>query len=447
MRSTISLEQIRHIPLPAMDLVRSSQRIRKFARILLAALGLWAIGMLLLPWQQTSRGTGKVIAYTPQERQQTVISPVDGIVFEIMAGLREGDKVKQGDVILELVPIAADLQNQIKSQVREYEAKLGAIAIKESVYGQNAIDFEAARDYAVQAAREMVSSANAKLSAKKKLIPGYEAKLHQANLNYDRFQSLEKGGFRAEREVEELKRNVDVAQADLESAREDVSSAEYEVKSKEQELEQKRREFQTKVDVARAYQQEAVSEAASVRKDIRDLEIKLQELQQLKITAPRDGSVFRLPLFERGQTVKKGDSLFTIVPETTDLAVELWVTGLDIPLIQPNDHVRLQFEGWPAVQFSGWPSVAVGTFGGKVIAIDDSDDGEGKFRIQVVPENDSEWPPPHYLRQGVRANGWVMLQQVTLGYELWRLTNGFPPARPDADPKKLKASAPPVKVN
>ncbi|MBL8825787.1 MAG: hypothetical protein JNM18_02290, partial [Planctomycetaceae bacterium] len=30
------------------------------------------------------------------------------------------------------------------------------------------------------------------------------------------------------------------------------------------------------------------------------------------------------------------------------------------------------------------------------------------------------------LRQGVRVNGWIQLNQVTLGYELWRQLNGFP---------------------
>jgi hypothetical protein len=27
----------------------------------------------------------------------------------------------------------------------------------------------------------------------------------------------------------------------------------------------------------------------------------------------------------------------------------------------------------------------------------------------------------------VRANGWVLLDSVRLGYELWRRFNGFPP--------------------
>ena len=103
-----------------------------------------------------------------------------------------------------------------------------------------------------------------------------------------------------------------------------------------------------------------------------------------------------------------------------------------MPLVREGDHVRLQFEGWPAVQFAGCPSVAVGTFGGSVVAIDESDDGKGKFRLQVRP--DGEWPSHRFLRQGVRANGWVMLQQVPLGYEIWRQLNGFPPVVAEDEP-------------
>ena len=107
------------------------------------------------------------------------------------------------------------------------------------------------------------------------------------------------------------------------------------------------------------------------------------------------------------------------------------VSGNDMPLIKEGDRVRLQFEGWPAVQFVGWPSVAVGTFGGKVNRVFPTDDGSGNFRVVVTPEDHFErengWPDDRYLRQGVRTNGWVLLDRVPLGYEIWRQLNGFPP--------------------
>ena len=38
------------------------------------------------------------------------------------------------------------------------------------------------------------------------------------------------------------------------------------------------------------------------------------------------------------------------------------------------------------------------------------------------------WPEGRYLKQGVRASGWVLLNEVRLAYEFWRQFNGFPPS-------------------
>jgi multidrug resistance efflux pump len=239
---------------------------------------------------------------------------------------------------------------------------------------------------------------------------------------------------RSETEIEKYRKDWDVAKAELESVLLDVEEAREQWEAKRSERIQKEREAQTKVDYAKAMQQDALGQAATVQKEKREVEVKLSELDRLVIYAPRDGTLFRLNVFERGQMLKEGDELFTIVPDTTQRAVELWVSGNDTPLIRPGDHVRLQFEGWPAVQFAGWPSVAVGTFGGKVMTIDPTDNGNGQFRIQVQPDDDDPWPSKRFLRQGVRANGWVMLQQVALGYEIWRQLNGFPPSLSKGEP-------------
>ena len=41
--------------------------------------------------------------------------------------------------------------------------------------------------------------------------------------------------------------------------------------------------------------------------------------------------------------------------------------------------------------------------------------------------------------RGVRANGWVLLNQVSLGFELWRQFNGFPPVVDPNAPKGTTA--------
>ncbi len=324
------------------------------------------------------------------------------------------------------------------------QTKLDSAIAKKDAYDQNVIGFTEAGEFAVKAATELVEAAKAKLDGKQKLLSAYEARELQARLNYERQKSLFDSGIKPEKEIEKLKKEWDVTKAELQSVHQEVASLTNELSAKENELEEKRRLAQTKIDYARAMQQDAIGSAATIRKEKREIEVKLAELSRLTITAPRDGTIFRMPVYEQGQTIKEGDSIITIVPEATQKAVELWVPGNDMPLVQIGQEVRLQFEGWPAVQFPGWPSVAIGTFSGKVTNVDATDNGKGQFRILILPnENDkNQWPSDRYLRQGVRVNGWVMLCNVSLGYEMWRQLNGFPVIISDEAPAKLSSKPP-----
>jgi multidrug resistance efflux pump len=430
-------------PSTASHLVQSSRFARWLAKVLLFGLVVSIIAMAFLPWQQTSRGRGQVVAYAPQERQQTVQSPIKGVVGEIAAGLVEGAEVKKGDFLLEIQPFAANKAQRLEDQLDQLNTKVDTSEVKAEAYANNVQGFTEALGHTLEAAKEMISAARAKLESKLRQIPAYEAKELQARLNYERQESLFRKGIKPAKEIEKLKKEWDVTKADLESIQQDISGLKNELKAKEEEREEKRRVAQTKIDYARALEQDAIGAAATGRKEIADVEIKLEEMARTKIMAPRDGTVFRLNVNERGFAVKEGDPLLIIVPEATQKAVELHVNGNDMPLVQLGQEVRLQFEGWPAVQFAGWPSVAVGTFSGTVSTLDATDNGKGEFRILITPnETEDEWPSDRYLRQGVRANGWVMLRRVSLGYEIWRQLNGFPVIVGDSAPKEEKSKVP-----
>jgi membrane fusion protein, adhesin transport system len=198
------------------------------------------------------------------------------------------------------------------------------------------------------------------------------------------------------------------------------------------------------IDDARASEASARAEEANASAELARLDVRLARQSTMDVKAAIDGTVLRLLKGQGNVFVKSADAILVLVPDTEARAVELWVDGNDMPLISKQRDVRLQFEGWPAVQFTGWPSVAVGTFGGKVALIDATDDGTGKFRILVTPdptdsngdgEPDQSWPTGLYLRQGVRVNGWVLLNQVKLGFELWRQFNAFPPTVTPLEPQ------------
>ncbi len=437
-KSPVTVGQRR--PAAAMNLVQSSRLARQLAKLVIAGLLLAVAGMALLPWQQTSRGSGEVVAFVPQERQQTIESPIKGVVSQIAAGLVEGSTVRKGEFILEIQPLAANLVEQLESQLMDLKTKRESTENQAQAYRQQVEGFTEARDFAVSAGEQLVEAAREKLDSKQNLVTGYESREWQARANYERQKELFNSGIKSAREIEILKKEWDVSQAELNSVREEVLSLNRELAAKQAELEEKRQIAQTKIEYARAMEQNAIGSAATIQKEMRDLEIKLAELSRLQITAPRDGTIFRMPVYERGQTIQEGEAILTIVPDVGEMAVELFVPGNDMPLIQVGQEVRLQFEGWPAVQFPGWPSIAVGTFSGSVAMIDATDNGQGQFRVLVKPQEETQWPSERYLRQGVRVNGWVMLRQVALGYEIWRQLNGFPVlvAEKEPGPDKIK---------
>ena len=432
-----------------LHLMQSSRYAKRLAKLLLVLLVVSALAMLVLPWQQTSRGTGSVVAFAPQERQQTIDAPAKGVVGKIADGLVEGSIVKRGQVILEIQPFAANKVEQLNGQFRDLKTKEQTLAFKADAQLQMVGGFTEARDFAVSAAEAMVEAAQAKLESKQELLPGYRAKQLQAKLNFDRQNGLARQGLKPAKEIEKLRKEWDVARSDVESIQQDILSLRNELTSKEKQVEEKRRLAQTKINYANAMYQDAIGGQATVRKDLREIEMKLGETNRLIVTAPRDGTIYRMPLYELGQAIKEGQALLTLVPETSQNAVELMINGNDLPFVQLGQEVRLQFEGWPSVQVAGWPSIAIGAFSGQVASIDSTDNGKGEFRILVVPTDDPDlaWPEDakRFLRQGVRANGWVQLRRVRLGYEIWRQMNGFPVVVEGKEVKPTKG-AKPIKV-
>jgi multidrug resistance efflux pump len=425
--------------LSAARLIQSTARARRLGKWLLAAMVVLMIAALALPWWQTARGTGRVISYNPFEREQTVKSPAEGIVIRVNQELREGMSVKTGDFIAEIQPKAATLLEQLRSQINDLTRKLETANVKAENYSSMVRELEDNRDFAVKAADEMVAATQAKLRSKQASIAEYQQKVIAAEFEFKMTDNLTRPGVgvKSQNELQKAKANLAAAEAKLLSGREEVNEATKELSAKESERDAKRSEAQSKVEKANGDYQAALGEAAKEQKEIRDLELKLEEQERLIITAPCDGKIQGLTVYPLSQAIKEGDELLTIVPELTQRAVELAVDGNDLPFVEVNDEVRLQFEGWPALQFSGWPSVAVGTFAGRVAQINPTDDGKGTFRVVIIPdlkddhprrlETPDHWPDDTILRQGVRVNGWVVLGRVSLGYEVWRQLNGFPP--------------------
>ena len=277
--------------------------------------------------------------------------------------------------------------------------------------------------------------AQERVRAAERAVEAADATLHTAKLNLERQQGLHRKGLTPTRSVELAQLDYDRAAVETDRSKAALNAARQELEALAADRQKTETDFRASIEDARAARATALSELANTRALLQPVEIRIARQTTQRITAPRDGVILRLLAQPGSEVLKAGDPVAVLVPQTGQPVVELWVDGNDMPLISPGNKVRLQFEGWPAIQFVGWPSVAVGTFGGVVNLVDATDNGLGKFRLLVEPDPaDEPWPSQRYLRQGVRANGWVLLNVVSLGFEVWRQFNGFPPVIASHEP-------------
>jgi multidrug resistance efflux pump len=441
---------IRHLreTFPALQLVRTASLIRLVGKLTFALLVFSLVAMFFAPWQQTSRGYGTVLAIDPQYRPQDVESQYDGIVEYVKPGLREGSRVDEGELLVKLEPFAIQELDQLKQQIAQTNLALLA-SVNSLQFATQNVQFQLeSGKRMLEAAQSDVAAARDKLEQTKQEVVSLEAEYKQKEYLRDQAETLFPQGLTAEQDLMDKRNGLNAAKAKLEKARSAVDEStkllaakESEFKAKQNDVDIKNRESQTK-------EQQEAAKQTEIKNKLTELEIKASVFDRTKITAPRSGVVFKLFSRQGSNTVKKGDLLFTLVPETKELGVELTVPGRDMPLVHVGDKVRLQFQGWPAVQFVGWPSAAVGTFGGQVLALSPTDDMKGDFSVLIEPDPEEDpWPDDRYLRQGVRANGWVLLNRVSLGYEIWRQLNGFPPVISDQEPSKAGFGQEKTKIN
>ncbi|HET6424592.1 MAG TPA: HlyD family efflux transporter periplasmic adaptor subunit [Planctomycetaceae bacterium] len=421
------------LSLPWADLARSSRRMHRAALWLLVALLVSLAACVFAPWQQSVAGTGRVITYDPNRRLQEIDAPISGRLTEIKQGLVEGTHVNAGEVLMKIEVIDPFLKDRLTDQFEATKRKLEAEGKIVFAYEQQVEAFIEVLNQTQLAQDAFVKVAEQKLLAEEESLKAAEAGYDQAEKDRIRRKELFEKKVESRFEWELAERKAAEMQAKVAQSKAYVAAAQSELAAKNAERNYKMREAQAKVDSAKAVYEKSKGDREGTLKEYADIEAK-QVLQVQPVIAPLDGFVLKIRSFQGGQIVSAGQPLVELVPSTADQAVEIKVDGNDAPLVATLDaagqhrKVRLQFEGWPAVQFSGWPSVAVGTFGGIVATVDRSDDGQGKFRVLVVPDpNDRPWPEADFLRQGARVNGWVLLNQVPLGMELWRQLNGFPP--------------------
>ncbi len=405
---------------------------RIFQRWLLALL-IVVILILFLPWTQNVQADGKVTTLRPSERPQVITTAIGGMIDTWF--VQEGQLVKKGDTIVHITEVKTDyfdpdLVNRTQEQVfakegaiRAYNSK--AVALDDQIRALH-LEWENKRGQLENKVQQM----GFKISADSAALAQSEVDADIARQRLQRTQELYDDGIKSLTELEEKRLKVQETAAKVITNRNKLAQSRNELSNTRLALSTAEYEYHQKVAKARSDRFATLSSLHEAEAGASKLRIQTanyaQRNQMYFITAPQDGYITQAIKAGLGEIVKEGDAILTIMPANYELAVEMFIKPMDLPLVTMGQEVRFIFDGWPAFVFSGWPGQSFGTYQGKVVAIDNNISSNGNYRILVAPEKEGEvWP--RALRPGSGARGIALLNNVPVWYEIWRQLNGFPP--------------------
>jgi multidrug resistance efflux pump len=402
--------------------------------------------IMFLPWTQNISTSGTVTTLYQDQRPQEMNTIIPGRIIKWW--VKEGDFVKKGDTIVQLADVKDDYLDP--KLVQRTEEQLAAKQQKIGFYNDK-ISATSSQVEAMEMSRNLkLNSLDNKLEQLRRKVTSDSAELVAAEIDHGialqqltRAKQMINEGIIAltefERRTAQYNKVLAILtekQQKLQNTKQDITICRIEMSTVRQDAADKI--FKAKGEIASA-RGEVASTDVEVAKNQNQLANYAIRGSQRWMIAPQSGQITKAKKSGINEMVKEGEMIVEIVPNHIDQAVELYVQPMDLVLVEKGQQVRLQFDGFPAIVFSGWPEASYGTFVGEVIAVETNRSENGKFRMLVVPvEKEKKWPSA--LKLGAGVQGFALLKNVFIWYELWRQINGFPPEfyQPSSAKEKTK---------
>ena len=389
--------------------------------------------ILFVPWTQNINTSGIVTTQFQEQRPQQINSIIPGKIIKWW--VKEGDFVQKGDTIVELADTKDDYldprliertNDQLiakKQKVDFYDSKITNIKGQIVAIEEGFKLKESAIRNKIQQLERNILIDSAELSAAK-------IDLEVGTNQYNRAGKMLNDGIISLVDYERRTQSFNKAKAGFQekqqkflNTKQDVLIARIELNTLKQDVNDKL--FKLKGDIANSNTEKStvIAEVAKNENELSNYRIRGG---QKWLVAPQTGQIIKAKKAGINEIVKEGEMIVEIVPNSFKYAVELFVKPMDLALINKGQDVRLQFDGYPAIVFSGWPNSSYGTFAGKISAIETNRNENGQFRVLIIPDmTEKNWPSN--LKIGTGAQGFALLNDVPIWYELWRQLNGFPP--------------------
>lgn len=413
--------------------VATARKSRRRAAYTMLAILLLITVFMFVPWRQTVRGTGVITAFRPQDRPQTLQTVIAGRIEKWQ--VKEGDYVQKGDTIVVISEIKEkyfdpEMLTRMKVQLDNKEEAIQSNLDKAQALRKQLQALEDAKRLKLSQMRNKIKQAELKVISDSNDYVAAQVQAQTAEIQAKRTEKLFEQGLDSKTKLEDRKLKAQEAQAKLISAqnkflvsKNELINAKIELNSIQAEYQDKISKSESDLNATLAYVFEAEADLSKMQIEYANTEIRSS---YYVIRAPQDGYIVNALKTGLGENIKEGEAIATIMPSRPEIAAEIYVRAMDLPLIQKGQKMRLQFDGWPAIVFSGWPTASVGTYGGIIQVVDYVNSKGGKYRILVTQDpEEHQWPTE--LRVGSGVYGWAILNTVPIWYELWRQLNGFPP--------------------
>jgi len=405
---------------------------KKLIRVILTLL-VSGFMILCMPWTQNVRSKGELIALQPGQRPQTIQSAIAGRIEQWY--VQEGQKVDKGDTIVRLSEIKddyldPDLLTNTQQQLDAKSASADTYKSKAQTLENQLAAIKANYRLKLMQATNKLLQSRLKIRTDSIDLFAVTAEADIAKIQFDRIQTLFEKGLRSQTDMENRRIKYQETQAKKISQQNKLLTSRNEFLNAEIELNALEADFREKTAKAASDRLSAVSAmydaeatAGKLRNQYGAYKVRTSFYY---IIAPQSGFVTQAKQVGIGETIKEGDEIVSIMPEVYDLAVQMYVKPIDLPLFEKGQKVMIQFDGWPAIIFSGWPGISYGTYEGEVLAIDNFISENQLYRVLVKPRPSSH-PWPEQLRVGAGIKAITLLKDVSVWYEPWRQINGFTP--------------------
>jgi HlyD family secretion protein len=300
-----------------------------------------------------------------------------GLIREIK--VKEGDRVKQGDVLIEQDPTLSKTEvDRLQQNIALIRQDLSRLDTESKGGGstgsavQDALIASRLREFDTRQA-----AANADAQRQVAVIGEARARLARLQVNLESARSTLGNAVEKEAKLRQLAEQVGAvprfdylrAKDELTEAKNQIASLEQDILAQQQSIQQAEQGYagaqQSANRLSSERQSEILTQMNQRRQDLTELEGQLKQAQVRAkgqtIVAPIAGKIYNIQTSMGERTLEPGEELLSILPDSHDLLVEAKALNRDIGFIKQGMRVKVKVATFPFQEF--------GTIDGEVMKI------------------------------------------------------------------------------